>query len=319
MKKFFSVEDVIDVHDLIKDALLLKKNPYDFHYIGKNKTIGLVFFNPSLRTRISCQKAAFNLGCNTWVLDVHRDSWTIEMNDGSVMNFTQEHLKEAISVMSMYCDILAVRTFPNLSDRDYDDREIIFNKILNYSRVPVVNMESATLHPLQSLADVMTIAEFTSFFRKRCKVVLSWAPHVKSLPHSVANSFSQWVSKIKQIDFTITCPERYNLHKKFSNGAYTTHNQNQAFINADFIYAKNWSSYLDYGKILCKNSDWMITENKMKLTNQAKFMHCLPVRRNVVVEDAVLDSRKYSIVLQQAQNRIYASQIIFLRMLQSLS
>ncbi|AFJ90760.1 N-acetylornithine carbamoyltransferase [Blattabacterium sp. (Blaberus giganteus)] len=318
MKKFFSVEDVINVHDLIKDGLFLKKNPYDFQHIGKNKTIGLVFFNPSLRTRISCQKAASNLGCHTWVLDIHRDSWKIEMNDGSIMNLTQEHIKEAISVMSMYCDILAVRTFPNLVDKDYDYQEIIFNKILNYSKVPVVNMESATLHPLQSLADVMTIAEFTSFFRKRCKVVLTWAPHVKSLPHSVANSFSQWISKIEQIDFTITCPERYNLHKRFSNGAYTTHNQNKAFINADFIYAKNWSSYLDYGKILCQSSDWMITENKMKLTNQAKFMHCLPVRRNVVVEDAVLDS-KYSIVLEQAKNRVYASQIIFLKMLESLS
>ncbi|WP_185851905.1 Rossmann-fold NAD(P)-binding domain-containing protein [Blattabacterium cuenoti] len=318
MKKFFSVEDVINVHDLIKDALLLKKHPYDFQHIGKNKTIGLVFFNPSLRTRISCQKAAFNLGCNTWILDVQKDSWTIEMNDGNVMNLTQEHLKEAISVMSMYCDILAVRTFPNLVDPDYDYKEIIFNKILNYSRVPVINMESATLHPLQSLADVMTIAEFTSIFKNRCKVVLSWAPHVKSLPHSVANSFSQWISKIEHINFIITCPEKYNLHKKFSNGIYTTHNQNEAFINADFIYAKNWSSYLDYGKILCQNSDWMITENKMKLTNQAKFMHCLPVRRNVVVEDAVLDS-KYSIVLEQAKNRIYASQIIFLKMLQSLS
>ncbi|WP_185861032.1 Rossmann-fold NAD(P)-binding domain-containing protein [Blattabacterium cuenoti] len=321
MKKFFSVEDVIDVYDLIKDALFLKKNPYDFQHIGKNKTIGLVFFNPSLRTRISCQKAAFNLGCNTWVLDFNKDSWTIEMNDGSIMNFTQEHLKEAISVMSMYCDILAVRTFPNLLDKDYDYKEIIFNKILNYSKVPVVNMESATLHPLQSLADVITIAEFTSLFKKRCKVVLSWAPHVKSLPHSVANSFSQWISKIKKIDFMITCPKRYNLHQKFSNGVDTTHNQNEAFINADFIYAKNWSSYLDYGKILCKSSDWMITEKKMKLTNQAKFMHCLPVRRNVVVEDAVLDRNKYSnsIVLEQAKNRIYASQIIFLKILQSLS
>ncbi|WP_185871407.1 N-acetylornithine carbamoyltransferase [Blattabacterium cuenoti] len=317
MKKFFSVEDVINVYDLIQEALLLKKNPYDFQCFGKNKTIGLVFFNPSLRTRISCQKAAFNLGCNTWILDVHKDSWSIEMNDGSVMNFTQEHIKEAISVMSMYCDILAVRTFPNLLDRNYDYKEIIFNKILEYSKVPVVNMESATLHPLQSLADVITIAEYTYFFKKKCKVVLSWAPHVKSLPHSVANSFAQWISKIEQIDFTIVCPERYNLYKKFSDGAYTTHDQNEAFINADFIYAKNWSSYLDYGKILCKNSDWMITENKMKLTNKAKFMHCLPVRRNIVVEDSVLDSQN-SIIFQQAKNRIYASQIIFLKMLQSL-
>ncbi len=318
MKKFFSVEDVINVYDLIKEALFLKKNPYEFKHIGKNKTIGLVFFNPSLRTRISCQKAAFNLGCNTWILDVHKDSWKIEMNDGTVMKMTQEHLKEAVSVMSIYCDILAVRTFPSLSDRDYDYKEIIFNKILKYSRVPVVNMESATLHPLQSLADVMTIAEFTSFFKKRCKVVLSWAPHIKPLPHSVANSFSQWISKIDKIDFTIACPEKYDLHKIFSNGVFTTHHQDVAFINADFIYAKNWSSYLDYGKMLCKNSDWMITVNKMKLTNEAKFMHCLPVRRNVVVEDSVLDG-KHSIVLQQAENRIFASQIIFLKILQSLS
>ncbi|WP_185861903.1 N-acetylornithine carbamoyltransferase [Blattabacterium cuenoti] len=317
MKKFFSVEDVISVYDIIKEAIFLKKNPYEFQHIGKNKTIGLVFFNPSLRTRISCQKAAFNLGCNTWILDIHKDSWKIEMNDGSVMKMTQEHIKEAISVMSIYCDILAVRTFPNLFDKNYDYKEVIFNKILKYSRVPVVNMESATLHPLQSLADVMTIAEYTSLFRKRCKVVLSWAPHINPLPHSVANSFSQWISKIDKIDFTITCPERYDLHKKFSNGIYTTYNQNEAFINADFIYAKNWSSYLDYGKIFCTNYDWMITENKMKLTNKAKFMHCLPVRRNVVVEDAVLDS-KYSIVLQQAENRIYASQIIFLKIIQSL-
>ncbi|WP_185858288.1 Rossmann-fold NAD(P)-binding domain-containing protein [Blattabacterium cuenoti] len=318
MKNFFSVEDVTDVYDLVKDALLLKKNPYNFKNFGRNKTIGLVFFNPSLRTRISCQKAASNLGCNTWVLDIHQDSWKIEMSDGNIMKTTQEHLKEAISVMSIYCDILAVRTFPNLLDKEYDYQEVLFHKILKYSKVPVVNMESATLHPLQSLADVMTIAEFTSFFKKRCKVVLSWAPHIKPLPHSVANSFSQWISKIDQIDFMMTYPERYNLHKKFSNGISTTYNQNEAFINADFIYAKNWSSYLDYGKIICKSFEWMITEKKMKLTNEAKFMHCLPVRRNVVVEDSVLDS-KYSIVLQQAENRIFASQIIFLKILQYLS
>ncbi|WP_185870269.1 N-acetylornithine carbamoyltransferase [Blattabacterium cuenoti] len=325
MKNFFSVEDVVNVYDLIKEAIHLKKNPYQYQDIGKNKTIGLVFFNPSLRTRISCQKAAFNLGCNTWVLDIQKDSWKIEMNDGVVMKKTQEHFKEAISVMSLYCDILAVRTFPNLLDRDYDYNEVLFQKILNYSQVPVVNMESATLHPLQSLADVMTIAELIPFFstttncsKQKCKVVLSWAPHINPLPHSVANSFSQWVSQIEEIDFTITCPEKYDLDKKFSKGVYITYNQNEAFLNADFIYAKNWSSYLDYGKILCRNSNWMITEKKMKLTNQAKFMHCLPIRRNIVVEDAVLDS-EYSIVLKQAENRIYASQIIFLKILQYLS
>ncbi|WP_185869368.1 Rossmann-fold NAD(P)-binding domain-containing protein [Blattabacterium cuenoti] len=316
MKKFFSVEDVPNIFDLVKEAIFLKKNPYGIQHIGKNKTIGLVFFNPSLRTRISCQKAAFNLGCNIWVLNINNDTWKIEMNDGNVMKTTQEHLKEAISVMSMYCDILAVRTFPNLIDKDYDYKEVLFKKILNYSKIPVINMESATLHPLQSLADVMTIAEYTSFFKKKCKVVLSWAPHIKPLPHSVANSFSQWISKIEQIDFIITCPKEYHLHKKFYNGIYIN-NQNKAFINADFIYAKNWSSYLDYGKVLCHDYDWMITKKKMKLTNQAKFMHCLPVRRNIVVEDAVLDS-KNSIVLQQAENRIYASQIIFKKIIQSL-
>ncbi|AER40378.1 MAG: acetylornithine carbamoyltransferase [Flavobacteriales bacterium] len=316
MKNFFSVEDVVNVYDLIKEAITIKKNPYGFQHIGKNKTIGLVFFNPSLRTRISCQKAAYNLGCNIWVLDLHRDSWKIEMEDGNVMKDTQEHIKEAISVMSLYCDILAVRTFPHLIDRDYDYNEILFKKVLNYSKVPVVNLESATLHPLQSLADVMTIAEFRPFFKS--KVVLSWVPHTKPLPHSVANSFSQWISKIEEIDFTITCPEQYDLYEKFSDGVSITYKQNEAFLNADFIYAKNWSSYMNYGKILCHSYDWMITEKKMKKTNEAKFMHCLPVRRNIVVEDSVLDS-PYSIVLQQAENRIYATQIIFLKILQSLS
>ncbi|WP_185856481.1 N-acetylornithine carbamoyltransferase [Blattabacterium cuenoti] len=319
MKNFFSVEDVDNVSDLIKEAIHLKKNPFLFQDIGKNKTIGLVFFNTSLRTRISCQKAAFNLGCHTWVLDIHKDSWKIEMSDGVVMEKTQEHFKEAISVMSLYCDILAIRTFPNLLDRNYDYKEVLFKKILTYSQVPVVNMESATLHPLQSLADVMTIAELRPYSTKqKCKVVLSWAPHIKPLPHSVANSFSQWVSQIEEIDFTITCPKKYDLYEKFSKGVNITYHQNEAFLNADFIYAKNWSSYIDYGKVLCRDSDWMITEKKMRLTNQAKFMHCLPIRRNIVVEDAVLDSQ-YSIVLRQAENRIYAAQIIFLKILQSLS
>ncbi|WP_185864803.1 Rossmann-fold NAD(P)-binding domain-containing protein [Blattabacterium cuenoti] len=317
MKNFFSVEDVINVYDIINESLLLKKKPFLFQKIGKNKTIGLVFFNPSLRTRISCQKAAFNLGCNVWVLDINKDSWKIEMDDGNIMINTQEHIKEAISVMSLYCDILAVRTFPNLFDKDYDYNEILFKKILLYSKVPVVNLESATLHPLQSLADVITIAEYSSFFKSKCKVVLSWAPHIKSLPHSVANSFSQWISKIKEIDFIIACPKEYNLHEKFSNHAKIFHNQYEAFKNANFIYAKNWSSFSNYGKVIDIDDNWMITEDKMKITNKAKFMHCLPVRRNIVVEDSVLDSND-SIILEQANNRIYAAQIIFLKILQFL-
>ncbi len=320
MYNFFSVKDVVNVYKIVKESLFLKKNPYSFKYIGKNKTIGLVFFNPSLRTRISCQKAAFNLGCNIWVLNVNKDSWNIEMNDGTVMKTTQEHLKEAISVMSLYCDILGVRTFPNLLNKNYDYEEIIFKKILRYSRVPVINLESATLHPLQSLADIITIAEHSSFFKKKCKVVLSWVPHIKPLPHSVVNSLIQWITKIKEIEFCITYPEQYDLHEKFIRDykGKIYYNQNKALLNSDFVYAKNWSScVVKYGKILCKDRKWMITKEKMKLTNKAKFMHCLPVRRNIVVEDSVLDSND-SIVLQQAENRIYASQIIFLKIFQSL-
>ncbi|WP_185877145.1 Rossmann-fold NAD(P)-binding domain-containing protein [Blattabacterium cuenoti] len=317
MKNFFSIKDVVNVYDIIKESILLKKNPYNFQNIGRNRTIGLVFFNPSLRTRISCQKAAFNLGCNVWTLDIKNDSWKIEMHDGGIMKDTQEHIKEAISVMSIYCDILAVRALPNLLDKNYDYKEILFKKILYYSKVPVVNLESATLHPLQSLADVITIAEHSSFFKKKSKVVLSWAPHVNPLPHSVANSFSQWITKIRELDFIITYPNGYDLHKKFLHGVKISNNQNESFKNADFIYAKNWSSYLYYGKIIVHDFKWMINQEKMKLTNNAKFMHCLPVRRNIVVEDSVLNS-KNSIVLEQSKNRIYAAQIIFLKILQSL-
>ncbi|WP_185872546.1 Rossmann-fold NAD(P)-binding domain-containing protein [Blattabacterium cuenoti] len=322
MKNFFSIEDIDDLYAIIKTSIELKNHPYDFQNCGKNKTIGLIFFNQSLRTRLSCQKAAFNLGCNIWSLDVNRDSWKLELHDGTVMKHTQEHIKEAISVMSLYCDILAIRTFPNLLDRDYDYEEVFFNKILSYSKVPVVNLESATMHPLQSLADAMTIAEFFPFLskkkKKRCKVVLSWAPHVKALPHSVANSFVQCLSRIEEIDLTITCPKEYDLYEKFSKGIYTTYDQHQAFFNADFIYAKNWSSYRHYGKILHTSDDWMITKKKMELTNKAKFMHCLPVRRNIVVEDSVLNSPQ-SIVLQQAENRIFSTQMIFLKLLEFLS
>ncbi|WP_185877672.1 Rossmann-fold NAD(P)-binding domain-containing protein [Blattabacterium cuenoti] len=317
MNKFFSIKDVDDIYKIIDESIFIKKNPFYFKTIGKNKTIGLVFFNPSLRTRISCQKAAFHLGCNIWILDINNDSWKIEMNDGNIMKNTQEHIKEAISVMSLYCDILAVRTFPNLLDKNYDYEEIFFKKILLYSRVPVVNLESATLHPLQSLADIITIAEHSSFFKKKCKVVLSWAPHIKSLPQSVANSLVQWISKIKEIDFIITHPKGYELCKKYSKNVQIEFDQKKAFKNADFIYAKNWSSYSDYGKVIINDFNWIVNMEKMKLTNNAKFMHCLPVRRNMVVKDDVLDS-ELSIVLEQSENRIYAAQIIFLKILQSL-
>lgn len=308
MKRFFSSKDVPDVADLIKQALLLKKDPYAHQVVGKNKTIGLVFFNPSLRTRLSTQKAAFHLGCNTWVLNIDHDSWKIEMSDGSVMENTQEHLKEAIGVMSLYCDVLAVRTFPKLKDRQEDYQEVLFKKIERYAQAPVVSLESATRHPLQSLADMMTIEELRPS-RKLTKVVLSWAPHPKALPHSVPNSFLEWIKKLKGIDLVITHPRGYELDREFTQEVPTTYNQEEAFLGADFIYAKNWSAYNHYGQVLCNERSWMVTCGKMALTNKAKFMHCLPVRRNIVVEDAVLDADT-SVVLRQAQNRIFAAQAV---------
>ncbi|WP_110480586.1 Rossmann-fold NAD(P)-binding domain-containing protein [Candidatus Karelsulcia muelleri] len=314
MKQFLSVNDVKNVKTLILKAIKLKKNPF---FYKKNKTIGLVFFNPSLRTRISSQKAAFNLGCKTWILNINSDSWKIETSDGSVMNSTQEHLKEAIGVMSLYCDLLAVRTFPGLLEKEYDYKEILLKKIIKYSKVPVVNLESATLHPLQSLADLITIEEFKTQTqtKKTLKIVLSWAPHIKALPQSVPNSFIEWVKKIKDIKLYITNPDGYNLNSDFTFGIKLIPNQNEAFQNADFIYAKNWSSYENYGKIIFKDLSWTITKEKMQLTNKAKFMHCLPVRRNLVVEDSVLDN---SIVLNQAENRIFATQIVFLEILENI-
>ncbi|WP_103327158.1 N-acetylornithine carbamoyltransferase [Bacteroidetes bacterium endosymbiont of Geopemphigus sp.] len=312
MKRFFSVADVPDVPDLVKEALLLKKDPYG-QFIGNNKTIGLVFFNPSLRTRLSSQKAAFHLGCDLWVLNIDHDSWKIEMSDGTMMENTQEHIKEAIEVIGLYCDILGVRTFPGLKNKQNDYQEVLFKKIERYSRVPVVSLESATRHPLQSLADAMTIEELRPS-QKPIKVVLSWAPHPKALPHSVPNSFLEWISKLRNTDLIITHPKGYELDKEFAKDLHITYDQEEAFREADFIYAKNWSAYNDYGQILCKDSRWMITSKKMALTNHAKFMHCLPVRRNIVVEDAVLDADT-SVVLQQAQNRIFAAQAVFKRML----
>lgn len=315
MKQFLSFSG-IDVISLVKEALFLKKNPYLFQHVGMNKTIGFVFFNPSLRTRISSQKAAFHLGCDTWVLNIDKDSWKIEMSDGVVMKKTQEHIKEAIGVMSRYCDILAVRTFPSLKDKKYDFHEVLLKKIQYYSSVPVVSLESATLHPLQSLADAMTIEEFKPK-KERVKVVLSWAPHPIALPQSVPNSFAQCIPKLGYTDLVITHPKGYELDDHFTNGAHIFYNQNEAFKEADFIYAKNWSSYMKYGEILSMNTKWMITTEKMKISNHAQFMHCLPVRRNIIVEDAVLDSNT-SLALHEAENRIFSAQAVFKTILNNI-
>jgi N-succinyl-L-ornithine transcarbamylase len=307
MTNFFSIQNVPNVYSLIYDGLLLKKHPYIYNNIGRHKTIGLIFFNPSLRTRLSIQKAAFYIGCNYWVLDINNQSWQLEFNDGVVMNNTQEHLKEAILVMSLYCDIIAVRTFPKLINRPYEYQEILLKTIQNISIVPIVNLESSTLHPLQSVADMMTIEEIRPKFKKRIKVVLSWAPHPKSLPHSVVNSFIQWIHLMNDVDIFITHPKGYELDKQFN--CPIIYNQLDAFKDADFIYVKNWSSYIEYGINIYSDINWMITKKKIYLTNKAKIMHCLPVRRNIVVEDSVLDGND-SIVGLEAENRVFAAQSV---------
>lgn len=316
MKQFLNFSfSCMDVISLVKEALFIKYNPYLFKHIGMNKTIGFVFFNASLRTRISTQKAAFHLGCYTWLLNIDKDSWKIEMSDGVVMKKTQEHIKEAIGVMSLYCDILAVRIFPNLKDKKYDFNETLLKQIQFYSKVPVVSLESATLHPLQALTDAMIIEEFKTK-KERVKVVLSWARHNIALPMAVANSFVQCISKLGYIDLIVTHPKGYDLDASFTNGAHFIADQNEAFKEADFIYAKNWSSYKNYGEILSMDPTWMISIEKIKISNfAAQFMHCLPIRRNIIVEDAILDS---SIVLHEAENRIFSNQAVFKTILNNL-
>ena len=316
MKQFTSVYDVENIDELLKTALEIKANPFAQQEVGKNKTVGLIFFNPSLRTRLSSIKAAYNLGANAWVLNAGADSWTLEMADGAVMNGdSQEHIKEAIQVMSAYCDVLGVRTFPKLVDRDEDYNEIMFNKVKELSSVPVVSLESTTLHPLQSFADLITIAEKTGYkpgktTARTVKVVITWAPHPKRLPQAVPNSFAQWFSKVDWVDFTIVQPKGLELDTQFTEGAIISYDQDEALKDADFVYAKNWSSYENYGQQNEGDKDWEVTMDKMNLTNNGKFMHCLPVRRNVVVSDEVLDS-DHSIVIDEATNRIYSAQTVF--------
>ena len=308
MKNFTSFADAGDYQVLLQQALEIKANPHGYQHIGRNKTVGLIFFNPSLRTRLSSVKAAYNLGAQAWVLNAGADSWTLEMADGAVMNGgTQEHIKDAIAVMSQYCDVLGVRTFPTLTNREEDYQEVVFNKILQHATVPVISLESATLHPLQSFADLITVAETKQ--KERVKVVLTWAPHVRALPQCVPNSFADWFSEIDWVDFVITHPEGYELNEQFTKGARIEYDQQKAFEGADYIYAKNWSSYRDYGKMLAQDPAWMVSAAHMALTDNAKFMHCLPVRRNVVVSDDVLDSPN-SLIIQEAGNRTFSMQTV---------
>jgi N-succinyl-L-ornithine transcarbamylase len=313
MRHFTSVRDVEDVNKLVKSAIELKNDPLKYKGLGSNKTIGLIFFNPSLRTRLSTQKAAHNLTLRVMEMNVGQDSWSLEIRDNVVMDGDKtEHIKEAAAVIGQYCDIIGLRSFPSLNDKETDYKEEVIQKFITYSGVPVISLESATLHPLQSLADLITIEELKK--KARPKVVLTWAAHPKSLPQAVPNSFAEWMN-IANVDFVITHPEGYELDEKFTRGAKITHNQKEAFEGADFIYAKNWSSYEFYGNIIYKNNDWMVTQDKMKLTNDAKFMHCLPVRRNVIVSDEVIDGPN-SVVIHQAGNRVWSAQAVMKKILE---
>ena len=312
MKNYTSINDIQDINSWIEEAKEIKANPLKNIELGKNKTLGLLFFNTSLRTRLSTQKAALNLGMDPIVMNVSGDAWGIEFGDGTVMNgTTAEHIKEGAAVISQYCDVIAVRAFPTLTDKEKDESEEVLMSFVKFASVPIVSMESATGHPLQGLTDAITISENST--KKKPKVVLSWAPHIKALPHAVGNSFIQAMQKM-DVEFVIANPEGYNLNPEITKDTPIYHNQEEAFKDADFVYTKNWSSYEDYGKILNVDANWMIT--KEKLAN-AKFMHCLPVRRNVVVEDAVLDSDN-SLVIEQANNRTYAAQLVLKKILEDL-
>ena len=314
MKQFLSVNDVTDLDELIAEALALKEAPYADQLLGKNKTLGLVFMNPSLRTRMSTQKAAMNLGMNVIVMNMDKEGWALEFNDGAIMNgSTVEHIRDAGAVMGQYCDVIGVRCFPTLKNREEDYNENVLHGFVKHSQVPVISLESATLHPLQSFADLITISENIN---TKPKVVLAWAPHVKALPQAVANSFSSWMCNAN-IDFTITHPESFELAKQFTSGAVIEYNQEKALRDADFVYVKNWSSYRHYGEVKSNGENWLLNAAKMKVTNNAKIMHCLPVRRNVELMDELIDGQD-SLILKQALNRVYAAQTILKRMINNL-
>jgi N-succinyl-L-ornithine transcarbamylase len=309
MKKFISVGDVTDIQALVAKALEFKNDPFRDKSLGRNKRLGLLFLNPSMRTRLSSQIAAANLGMETIVFNVGAEGWTLEFEEEAIMSgSTAEHVKEAAPILGNYFDVIGIRTFPGLKNKAEDYSELYINQFVKYAGIPIVSLESATLHPLQSLTDIITITE-TFREKRKPKIVLTWAPHVKALPQCVANSFSEWVNAWGQADFVITHPEDYELDPRFTNGATITHNQQEALNGADFIYVKNWSTYNDYGKIYCNDPEWMLTNEQLKATNNARVMHCLPVRRNVELSDEILDGPN-SIVTHQASNRVWAAQAV---------
>ncbi len=324
MRHFISVHDVSNINALVEKALMYKAEPFKHRALGADKRMGLLFLNPSLRTRLSMQVAAGNLGMEAIVFNVDKEGWALEFEEGAIMSGnTVEHVKDAAPILGSYFDILCIRTFPSLKNRESDYSELTISQFTRYCGVPVISLESATLHPLQSLTDIITIVEHRRLVPPsggggdKPKIVLTWAPHVKPLPQCVANSFAQWINTWGEADFVITHPEDYELSQDFTKGATITHNQDEALKEADFVYVKNWSTYNDYGKIYENDPRWMLTEKKIKLTNNAKVMHCLPVRRNIELSDEVLDSEN-SIVTQQAANRVWAAQAVIATLLTAL-
>jgi N-succinyl-L-ornithine transcarbamylase len=316
LNNFLSVKDAGNIETLIRSAADFRANPLAKQTLGKGKRIGLLFLNPSMRTRLSTQIAAQNLGMEAIVFNVSQDGWSLEFEEGAIMNgSTVEHVKDAAPILASYFDILGIRTFPFLKNREEDYNEYVMKQFVKYCNIPVVSLESATVHPLQSLTDIITIIDHLPVKNKiRPKVVLTWAPHVKPLPQCVANSFCEWITAWGGSDFIIAHPAGYELDEHFTVGNTITNDQAQALKDADFVYVKNWSSYHDYGKMPAHENDWMLTMQKLEITNDAKIMHCLPVRRNVELSDEVLDSPS-SIVTMQAANRVWAAQAVLAQIL----
>jgi N-succinyl-L-ornithine transcarbamylase len=314
MRHFTSVNDVKDIHQLIRSARSFKAGGSKITKSGTGKVLGLIFMNPSLRTRLSTQKAGINLGMEVMVMNFSGDGWALETRSGVIMDGNKaEHIIEASAVLGEYCDIIGIRSFPGLIDKDLDYREEILNSLIKYSGVPVISLESATRHPLQSLADMITIEEFKDVEKPR--VVMTWAPHPRALPQSVPNSFVEWATAM-DYDLIVTHPRGYELSGSFMKNVTIEHDQDKALEGADFVYVKNWSSYYDYGKVLSVDPNWMINLEKLKVTRNARVMHCLPVRRNVVIADDVLDSDR-SIVIAEAANRVFAAQAVVHEILNS--
>ncbi|MBP5795416.1 MAG: N-acetylornithine carbamoyltransferase [Bacteroidales bacterium] len=315
MKSFFHVQDIGDLSKALEEAKQVKATPYAWQHLGKNKTIILVFFNSSLRTRLSSQKAALNLGLDPIVLNVNGDSWKLETRMGVVMDGDKsEHLREAIPVIGSYCDLIGVRSFAGLTDKEFDYNETILKQFIDYSGKPVISLESATVHPCQAFADLFTIEEYKT--KKRPKVVMTWAPHPRALPQAVPNSFAEWMNAA-DVDFVIAQPEGYELDPQFAGNARIEYDQMKAFEGADFVYAKNWSAMNPYGQVINKDMNWTVGARQMSVTNNAYFLHCLPVRRNMIVTDEVIDSPR-SLVIPEAANRVVSAQVVMKRMLEEM-